>query len=389
MILGALNPLRLAVPALTPEDETGADQKSRPSDGDPTQSAMLDIVDAALGESESSSDERTAPGTDDEIVSQEQDRANALREESEQTDDTDDGDAAPSEAGADTVEGADKPPTEEAPKPKDKDEESTDADPGTGDDTELTSKELGYMRASTRRKVKSLMEQNTQLAPKAQAAEQLHKYLTESGIEKAEFNDLMQLGAALKAGDFQAFLQGVQPYVQMAQEATGHVLPADLQAQVDQGAVTVDAAKAYAQQRTAANLEQVRLRRTNEQLSQERQRASAERVQAQAQALAAAADGWEAKTARSDPDYARKKDAVHRYTQAAIARPDKPPATARDVEAILDQALKDVNQTFGASRHRGGTPTSPDSTRGNSGGSRPEPASMMDAVNGALTSMAG
>jgi hypothetical protein len=64
---------------------------------------------------------------------------------------------------------------------------------------------------------------------------QLTGYLREHQLAPDDVNMLLGVGASLRRGDFQGFLNGVMPYVQAAQEALGLRLPPDLPSTVEDG----------------------------------------------------------------------------------------------------------------------------------------------------------
>ncbi|MEA3594692.1 hypothetical protein OIN70_15095, partial [Staphylococcus aureus] len=117
------------------------------------------------------------------------------------------------------------------------------------------------------------------------------------------FTTLLGLGAALQKGDFKTFLEGVAPYVQLAQEYLGHTLPQDLREQVLNGHMTEDGARHVARQR-------LELVQRNEHLSREARTATVQQeasqrtlIEQNANTIADTVTSWENSVKASDPDY--------------------------------------------------------------------------------------
>ena len=101
----------------------------------------------------------------------------------------------------------------------------------------------------TRKRIAKLMaernELNARIAPleaQAKTAVDLQNYLKSTGIGREDFGMLLDIGGRMRAGDFKGFLEGIGPYVKLAQESLGIQLPPDLQQAVDGGHMTRDAA---------------------------------------------------------------------------------------------------------------------------------------------------
>jgi len=170
----------------------------------------------------------------------------------------------------------------------------------------------------------------------AEQFRQFQSYLTTSQLSAEDTNLLLGLGAALRKGDFATFLDGVLPYVQLAQEATGQRLPADLQEKVDSGYVTEDMARDYARTRYTAQQLQAQ--------AQEMQTRQAEQArQANAHSVASAVTQWETSVRTTDPDYSHKEDAVRRYAQALVAERGAPQSPEQAVE-YARLAYEEVNR---------------------------------------------
>ena len=259
----------------------------------------------------------------------------------------------------------------------DKTAPQADADP---DPTEA---ELKAYKPATRRRVEKLLAQRNEvraelarIAPDLAAHRQFRGYLERANLDADDVNNLLGVGANLRAGNWEAFLKGVMPYVQTAQEALGQRLPKDLQDQVDEGALTQAAAAELVRARFTVARAEGQVRQTEAQ--QTAQQAEARRV-----SITTAVDNWEANVRSRDPDYAEKADAVRRFSQALILERG-PPRNAEEAVSLASAALSEANATFGkrvakTAQPRATRPT-PGSVNGSTHVAVQEPKSMMEAA---------
>lgn len=212
--------------------------------------------------------------------------------------------------------------------------------------------------------------------PQAEAFQRLHEYMETNQLTADDTNLLMGIGAALRRGDFKTFLDGVRPYLELAEQALGERLPADLQTQVDSGYVTEEVAQDLARNRSRV------------QHLEAGQRAEHERAQRAAQeqhanSIRASVTSWEAQVRRTDPDYDRKQGAVQRFARAIIAE-EGVPNTPDAAVAVAKRAYDEVTATFrGARPELRPTARTPSSTHVATNAA-PEPASLMEAAMLAL-----
>ena len=251
-----------------------------------------------------------------------------------------------------------------------------------GQSLDISSKEFQRMNSKTRRKVRALQEQAVRvqtLEAPARAAESLNAYLQESNIDNESFTTLLGLGAALQKGDFKTFLEGVAPYVQLAQEYLGHTLPQDLREQVLNGHMTEDGARHVARQR-------LELVQRNEHLSREARTATVQQeasqrtlIEQNANTIADTVTSWENSVKASDPDYKHKEAAIRDFTRAILAERGAP----RDVNQALDMAKEAYRRANEYAKQFAPRPrptaTTPSGTRSN-GSSVPEPRTLAEAA---------
>src|SRR4029077_6587992 len=119
-----------------------------------------------------------------------------------------------------------------------------------------------------RAEIKGLRSQIAPLEAQAQTTQALQNFLRQADIAKDDFGLVLDLAAAMRRGDFRTFLEGVAPYVKLAQESLGIQLPADLQAAVQGGHMTADAARYTAQVRAQQQLAAGQLARVTQETTQ-------------------------------------------------------------------------------------------------------------------------
>jgi hypothetical protein len=225
-----------------------------------------------------------------------------------------------------------------------------------------------------------LKRQMQPLRSQADTTTQLQAFLKQSDIAKEDFGLVLDLAAAMRRGDFQSFLQGVMPYVQLAQESLGITLPPDLAQAVRQGHMTQDAARYVAQERTARQLAETKFNRVNTEVTVRNQTQAREQFQASvAQTVAA----WEQEAKKSDPDYARKEPLIRDLLHAVVQErgPPRSPQEAVDIARLAYERANAIAGRFNP-QPRATRPVPSSINRLN--GARPEPSSLKEAVHMAL-----
>jgi hypothetical protein len=256
-------------------------------------------------------------------------------------------------------------------------------DPLAADPTEA---ELKRLKPETRKRFERLLQQRdeartaySQVEPELAQHRQLTGYLKEHQLAPDDVNMLLGVGAHLRKGDFQSFLNGVMPYVQAAQEALGQRLPPDLQQQVDEGLVSESAARELTQTRFRAAQAENQVKTVTE---QQQGAATEQRVTAVRQTI----DAWEQDIRRRDPDYPVKAAAVRRIGQALLQErgtPQTPEAARELVQAAYDEATTMLLKARPAPQATRRTPSGIHGTTA----SAAEPKTMKDAALMALEGM--
>jgi hypothetical protein len=213
----------------------------------------------------------------------------------------------------------------------------------TDDLPDPTEAELNKLRPETRKRFERLLGQRNQARRELQALEpelaehrQLRGYLDQNQLVPDDVNMLLGIGAALRRGDFQAFLNGVTPYVVTAQEALGLRIPKDLQAQVDQGLISVEAAGEMSRMRFRTGQAEHQLSQQSQQIVQQTQAQTLAQVQS-------AVNTWEANTRARDPDYQNKAVAVKRFAQALLQERG-PPRDVNEAVSLIQTAYDEATK---------------------------------------------
>jgi hypothetical protein len=262
------------------------------------------------------------------------------------------------------------------------------AQQAVGDDLpDPTEAELAKLRPETRKRFERLLGQRNQarrdlqaLEPEIQEHRQLKGYLSANQLVPEEVNTLLGIGAALRRGDFQAFLNGVTPYVITAQEALGLRIPKDLQGQVDQGLISVEAAAEMSRLRFRAGQAEHRVTEQTQQFVQQTQAQTLAQVQT-------AVNSWEANMRTRDPDYQTKAVAVRRFAQALMQERGPPrdvPEAVSLIQAAYDEASKELARIRPAPKP---TRAVPSGSQGSTVSASRAPTTMKEAALQALAGM--
>jgi hypothetical protein len=223
-----------------------------------------------------------------------------------------------------------------------------------------------------------LLEQRNALRADADVTQTLRNFLVTNDIAREDFQLTLDLAAAMRRGDFKAFLEGVGPYVQLATQALGITLPADLQAEVQQQRLTFDAAAQMSRDRYARMLAEQRATRVT-------QVANDQQTVAQQQALSRSIEqtvsAWENGIRQNDPDYGRKEETVRQLLWSVVQERGAPQSPEHAVE-IAKEAYARANRVMQSfSPQRQATRPVPNSTNSRAAsGARPEPRSLMEAA---------
>ena len=216
--------------------------------------------------------------------------------------------------------------------------------------------------------------------PQAEAAASVQKYLHDNDIGRDDFLLLLELGAAMRRGDFRTFYEGVRPYVNLAEQYLGISLPQDLQQRVQQGQMTVDAARMFQRERMDRGLSESARLKQAQAIDQQQNFAARQNL---ATNVTNAVNAWEQATQQSDPDYAAKKPLLQDVMWSVVRERGPPPSPEAAID-IAKEAYRRVNEH--ASRWvppKRPTSRQPSST-GRTNGALPQASTLKEAVAQAI-----
>ena len=266
------------------------------------------------------------------------------------------------------------------------------------DDPELpeepTPEELAKLSQGAKRRISKLNKQRQKLTgevqrlkalePSAQAANQVTNYLRTHDIGQDDFLFGLEMMAAMRGGDLRKFYEGVRPYMKLCEEYLGIALPPDLQQRVAQGHMTTEAAAMFSRERMDKAMAQTNLVRQQAALTQQQQLSASQHQTRQREVLANqvadAVNAWEAQIARTDLDYAAKKQAVQKMMWAVMREQGSPQSPEHGV-IIAKEAYRLVNEQFRSwAPQRRATYRNPSSTGRTAGATTPEPKDLLEVV---------
>jgi len=244
---------------------------------------------------------------------------------------------------------------------------------------EPTAEELAAYKPKVRKRIEKLLDQRRQLSAQLSEVGFITDAMTSHKLQKDDVQVVLGLATLLQTGQFEAFLSGVQPYVELAAQYTGRLLPPDLDAEVKVGKITPQLAKELASTRMNGQFREAVVARD----TQDRQQAETQQRQQQHGAiLRDAVNSWEATTRQGDPDYDRKAPAIRNVIRGLLAEYGTPPTPEYAVE-MSREAYRRVNAVAQPAAPRRATLPTPVSN-GAIPATRREPRTLMEAALGAL-----
>lgn len=281
------------------------------------------------------------------------------------------------------------PSTGETPAPDQPSSGQTEGPAGAEEDLaeDPSKEEMDRYHSRTRKRIEKLLDQRNQaraeidsLKADAQIGTGLKEYLRSNDIAKEDLGVLLDLGAALRKGDMATFYQGVKPYIDLAEEALGIRVPADLQQQVQQGYMTNEAASLMSRERHARMVAESQATRLQQAQYQQQTQQQVAQVQ---QAIASSVSQWEATVRQTDPDYGAKQDAVKNLIWAVVNERGAPQSPEQAVE-IAKEAYNRANQMVAQWQPKPKATNPVPSSVHRSTVASAEPKSLMEAASLAL-----
>jgi hypothetical protein len=244
--------------------------------------------------------------------------------------------------------------------------------------------DLKRLKPETQKRMRDLIAQRNErderiksLEPQVERYNQIIGGLQGTGLDSTDLNVGIDIMSAIKRGDYFAAREKLVPIVNEIMQRTGAILPADLAEEVRIGAITQDRAQELAESRARAAVSTQRLESTTKQ-TQERDQTTF------MNSVVQTVNDWEAAKRKADPDWNLKADLVKEQITLKL-RSGERPATVQDAVKMAENALKKVDDRL--KLFRGAPRAVSPGPNGSSHRSRtrPEPKSIMDVVDQALT----
>jgi hypothetical protein len=243
----------------------------------------------------------------------------------------------------------------------------------------VTQEEAKNYSPKAQKRISKLLQQREEARSMVREVEPFRDFMRDNDLGAEDLAFGLQALATLKKGDFEGFLQQVQPFVQLAEEYTGRRIPVDLQQQVQQGRMTPDVAANMSRQR-------MDLGRARQELDQRNQYEGQRREEEARETNRSTVAVWEQSIKQTDPDYARKLDVAKAYV-ASIKAEYGDPQTPEDALAVAKEAYRRASDSLRSNLPpRSATQMSPSGVQRPSNPSAvASPRSLMEAIQQGLS----
>ncbi|TDX21891.1 hypothetical protein DFO67_13210 [Modicisalibacter xianhensis] len=274
-------------------------------------------------------------------------------------------------------EGAEPPAAEASEESESEDEEET-----TEEEQEEQDKDLPFHKHPRFQEV--IAQKNEFKGLAEQREQELNGFKSEvqelfSGLDQQEVMDALEIARLMKS-DPQAAFEKLTPVYSRAASLNGHILPDDLQQEVDSGYMTQERAQELARYRAQQEFQQSRDQASQKQRSEQEQQGQQDQVMQEAtQGLEALEANWK----KGDPDYEVKQGPI--FDRFAVLMQQRmaegqPLKSQQEVLDLAEKAKQEVEQRFAALRPKKKPvkqirSTSPGAT------AKAKPQSVMDIIN--------
>lgn len=233
----------------------------------------------------------------------------------------------------------------------------------------------------------TLQERFRAMEPYAKSDMEMRQFMQETGLSTDEVAKALEISAMMKSDPAKA-REMLSGYMRQLDMFVGEILPEDLQRQVDDGQISVEAAKLAARDRFAAGFAQRQATQASERAQKERQDAQRREQEIQQQQLNHAMNGalvnWENAITQRDPDYAKKRSMI--IDKLAAMRADKgapntPEEAVQRTQQAYDEVTAYLRKEFAPAPKQ---PVSPIPSGASSANAIPKPTSIGEVVKLAL-----
>jgi hypothetical protein len=220
-----------------------------------------------------------------------------------------------------------------------------------------------------------------ELEPVVAEFEAFRGEVRKAGMSADEVNTLFEIGKLLKTDPAKAWIKA-KPYFDAMQGFTGDVLPDDLAAKVEAGALdqasakeiaTLRATSAHREQSEAAALERSAADREEQALADQRKFGDS---------CAAAVTAETATWAKTDPDYPKKATLIHDRVMVLLQTKGQDVKTTEDAVKLAREAKADVEKNLGSIV--GKRPVVRTVTGGSSAKTTATPTTLLEAMKAAV-----
>jgi hypothetical protein len=221
---------------------------------------------------------------------------------------------------------------------------------------------------------KELLQERDEYRGRAERFDAITTYMQNNALSSEDVADGFEVMGLMKKNPAEA-LKRLEEYTSNLRQVLGLVLPSDLQAKVDEGAVDEEVAKELARTRNAEALARAQLQ---ERESLEQQRVQQEAHQRVAFEMATAVDGLVNQIKGQDPDYPVKEAFI--VDRVKVLRMERPPRTKEDAVALVQEAYADATERLKALSPRRQPVKTATSAASTSTAAKPEPKSLREAI---------
>lgn len=255
----------------------------------------------------------------------------------------------------------------------------------TDDDKDDDGKPLPFHEHPRWQKMKGerddLRKQVEEFKAPAEQYHQIEQFMNQSGLVADEVAQGFQVMDMIKNNP-QAAYEYMVGAVEVLGQMLGKTVSPELQARIDAGEMTEEAARQLAEAQAQSQLHQQSAQAAQQ---QQQQLAQQQQLQQMTQQIQAGVSAWESEVMKSDPDYSKKSDMVLRVAQGIRAdriAKGMAPRNAQEAVDIVKEAYENVNKTLGVtSARRQPTDKTPTSSASSGQAASPSgPQSLAEAV---------
>ena len=189
----------------------------------------------------------------------------------------------------------------------------------------LTKEEMAALGPKAKARIESLWRENRDYVSFADQAEPFLKPIRDAGLPIEDVQTACALAQAINTQNWEPFLSGIMPYVQIARQALGLELPEDLRKRVDDGDMSEDAAADLTRARFVAAKAETRAKQFEQGYTRQVEHTRSVEAETASNAIVSAINGWEEQQRVRDPDYRRLRPLILDKMIAFASRNGQPP----------------------------------------------------------------